>query len=426
MTGAIITQSGQLPYNMVTGSGMTESSKGDFKDVFQDVSELSENKAVDKTEEKVTSATIRVKGDKQNAVKDVTLTKEKKSTEKSDEEVSEALACLNELKSEIMKTLSISEEELENMMDVLGITGAELFTKEGLAALVMEFTGVENVVDLLTNEEAYDMISGLMDFAEGLMAQLDEDFQISEEDLKLLLEQVQEEPVQDEVATETEDQLLQETTENAETVTLNNAQETENVFEQHEGTQNGETESQMHNMSANQVLQNSPTETSSEAVFREMSGMQDVSPQEIYDQISEYMRTNVSGDISEVEMQLNPENLGRLQIHLSSKEGVVSAQFVAQNEVVKGVLETQLIQLKEQFEQQGMKVDAVEVTVAGYSFDQGLNRDTGEHAGNAKEARKMIIRRINLNETAEEELTQDEQIAVEMMAANGNTVDFMA
>ena len=83
--------------------------------------------------------------------------------------------------------------------------------------------------------------------------------------------------------------------------------------------------------------------------------------------------------------------------------------------------------MKEQFEEQGIKVDNVEVAVASYSFDQGLNRESQQQLSQSAEARKMTIRRINLNEElTEEELTQEEQIAAEMMAANGNTVDFTA
>ena len=428
MTGAIITQSGQLPFPVVNGPANSEITKGDFKEVFRDLSEGSEEAKGIKTEEKASGVGLHVdkKGKQPVDVKTDEVSQESKVL--TDEATQEMQKSLDELKEEIMKTLSVSKEELEDMMEMLGITGAELFTKEGLSALVMGFTGVENAVELLTNEEAYGMITDLTEFVEGILNRMEADFQISEDDLKLIFDQLQEEPMQEETI------LLKNTDEGTdvdgtqEVTSFTEVTETEHVSDKQNMTQSHSEDNAMtqQNMQGNQFVQNANNAFVSEAV-NELSGAQEVSPQEIYDQISEYMRSNVNGDVSEVEMQLNPENLGRLQIRLSAKDGVVSAQFVTQNEVVKGVLETQLIQLKEQFEQQGVKVDAVEVTVAGYSFDQGLNRDTGEHAGTAKEARKTVIRRIHLNEIAEdEELTQDEQIAVEMMTANGNTVDFMA
>lgn len=428
MTGAIITQSGPMPFGVISSPANMESSKGDFREVFQDVSGVSEKKTLAKSEEKQSTSGIRISDESGNSVMEKANQVAEEVVEvQGTDEVKKAGETLDELKEEIMDTLSISKEELEDLMKTLGITGAELFTKESLTALVMEVTDVDGVVELLTNEEAYNMISELTEFAEGLMAQLEDDFGISEGDMKVLLEQLQEEPIQMQDSLSEDEIFAKDTHGTEETLSFTETQETVTTQSETAQTKSDDNQMAQQNMQGNQILQNQTTGAANEVMASETNAAQEISPQEIYDQISEYMRSNINGDVSEVEMQLNPENLGRLQIRLSAKDGVVSAQFVTQNEVVKGVLETQLIQLKEQFEQQGVKVDAVEVTVAGYSFDQGLNRDTGEHAGSANEARKVTVRRINLNEISEEEeMTQDEQIAVEMMTANGNTVDFMA
>ena len=129
-------------------------------------------------------------------------------------------------------------------------------------------------------------------------------------------------------------------------------------------------------------------------------------------------------------MQLHPASLGTVHVQLAAKDGVITAQFAAQNETVKAVLETQLIQLKEQFEEQGIKVEAVEVTVANHAYGQQFGSEQ-EAANQENEGAKKNARRINLNldEMAEEgleELDDSERIAVEMMQANGSTVDYMA
>ena len=122
--------------------------------------------------------------------------------------------------------------------------------------------------------------------------------------------------------------------------------------------------------------------------------------------------------------------LFRSHVQLAAKDGVITAQFAAQNETVKAVLETQLIQLKEQFEEQGIKVEAVEVTVAGHAYgDQfGGERETGDQEnGNAKKnARRISLNLDEMEEDGIDELEDSERIAVEMMQANGNTVDYMA
>jgi flagellar hook-length control protein FliK len=99
---------------------------------------------------------------------------------------------------------------------------------------------------------------------------------------------------------------------------------------------------------------------------------------------------------------------------------------------VKAIIESQLIQLKENLNEQGLKVQAVEVTVASQQFDRNLDKNGNEGAtqdGNPNAPKKQI-RRINLNELDMEEDLEDAddaiRIAAEMMARNGNTIDFMA
>ena len=55
-----------------------------------------------------------------------------------------------------------------------------------------------------------------------------------------------------------------------------------------------------------------------------------VSVSEVLQQIAEFVRVNVSQDTTSLEMQLNPENLGKLYLHISSnREGSITAQFTA-------------------------------------------------------------------------------------------------
>lgn len=435
MTGAIVTQSGQMPFPTMAGPGAAESSGGDFKEVFQVVADKPECAAEVSKSEKTSVPRTRVEKDssknfREDKLETGTVTN-KTEDELSKEDMEAVMSCLQELKEEIMATLSVSEEELEQMMDSLGISDADLFSQAGISELILGFAGAESVVDLLTNEEAYDMLTQLTDFAEDLIGNLEEDFQISKEDLENLLKELSGEATEEADVLETK-QIMSESSSDEEMVLHTETEVSEITKEpirENEGETNSETgERQMFGGVTNGANAIHVTNSSNAVTaFQDALGMQDMSTQEIYDQIAEYMRSNISADTSEVEMQLNPENLGKLNIHLTSKQGEVSAHFIAQNEVVKAVLETQMLQLKEQFEQQGMKVDAIEVTVASYSFDQGMNEEQGDGTREANAARKTVIRRLNLNEDLTEEmLSEEEQIAVEMMTANGNTVDFKA
>ena len=147
-------------------------------------------------------------------------------------------------------------------------------------------------------------------------------------------------------------------------------------------------------------------------------------------QIMDYMKVSVKADSSELEMQLHPQSLGTLHIQMASRNGVVTANFIAQNETVKAALESQMVQLKENFAEQGVKVEAIEVTVQTHQFEQNLEQGRGNNSNTANEtgAGRKRTRRINLNAAfAEEEpQTEEDRIAADIMSANGNTVDFTA
>ena len=153
---------------------------------------------------------------------------------------------------------------------------------------------------------------------------------------------------------------------------------------------------------------------------------------EMMQQIMDYIKVEVKPDMNSLQMQLHPEELGTLQIEITNKNGMVTAQFTTQDESVKAVIETQLIQLKENLNEQGVKVQAVEVTVASQQFDRNLDKNGRENAAGEEQekASKKQIRRINLNELDMETELEDAddaiRIAADMMARNGNTIDFMA
>ncbi len=123
-------------------------------------------------------------------------------------------------------------------------------------------------------------------------------------------------------------------------------------------------------------------------------------------------------------------NLGTVNVHLSEKQGTLTAEFTTQNEAVKTAVENQLVQLKEQFEQQGIKVDAVEVSVAEkrYGTNDQDSKDTAEDAEQSSKV-KTRSRRINLSGSGEdtgdsEEIDESDMIVADMMARNGNKIDY--
>ena len=85
-----------------------------------------------------------------------------------------------------------------------------------------------------------------------------------------------------------------------------------------------------------------------------------------------------------------------------------------------------MIQLQERFEEQGIKVNSIEVSVGSQAFEQNMEQQGHREEQQAANAPKRV-RRLTLGPDfiAEdlEELEGDDRIAAEMMAANGGTMD---
>ena len=152
--------------------------------------------------------------------------------------------------------------------------------------------------------------------------------------------------------------------------------------------------------------------------------------EDIMRQVSHMTRVMVSQAESSIEMQLNPANLGKVYLQVVSREGVITAQLAAQNEAVKEALENQVAILKENMNQQGIKVEAIEVTIASHEFERNLEQNQQGPAEEQQEAeaKKSSRRNINLNNSEELEgmMSEEENLAAKIMSEQGNSVDLTA
>lgn len=71
----------------------------------------------------------------------------------------------------------------------------------------------------------------------------------------------------------------------------------------------------------------------------------------------------VTEERTEVRIQLRPEHLGELKIKLSVERGIMMAEFVVQNETVRGIIASQLAQLYTALEEQGTPLSQVMINI---------------------------------------------------------------
>ena len=155
-----------------------------------------------------------------------------------------------------------------------------------------------------------------------------------------------------------------------------------------------------------------------------------VNTMDIIEQLAEKIKVCISEGTSSMEMQLNPENLGMVYLQVSSREGAINAQLTATNEAVKNALEVQMATLRENLEQAGVKVDAIEVTVASHEFERNLEQDQKREEQEGERAQKEAGHRRNLNLSSLDELSgmmsEEEALVAQIMRDNGNSVDMSA
>lgn len=175
-----------------------------------------------------------------------------------------------------------------------------------------------------------------------------------------------------------------------------------------------------------QEFQPNQVNTTGEQLFAQsISSYSQVDTQSIMDQIMDYMKIDNSEAFTKLEMQLHPETMGRLVIQITSRNGELTAQITTQNEAVRAALESQLVSLKENLNDQGLKVENVQVTVESHAFEQSYEgerqSENGEAFANRPKTHRIQLDDIDLED---EELTDEERMVAELMADRGGTLDY--
>ncbi len=375
--------------------------------------------------------------------------------ENPQEAVEEAVA---EVKDAIEEELGISEEELEAIMSELGLTQVDLLQPANVRDIVMAAAGETDGLSILTNESLYQDVQTLTGMVEEIVSDLQVELGVDDTAMADILQQFEEnlnglqmENTAEENGVEIPQLISQEETseavvtvqkedtsegagEPALTEGLEGAKETATVeVKVPDKTSGKESDTGAHHESGNPFLQGwsrTGLDTTFDNTIAEQVEIpfETVDTRDVMNQVTEFMKAQVKPEITELNLRLHPETLGTLHVHLTAKEGVVTAQFTAENEAVRTVLEAQAAQLKENLNHQGVKVEAVEVTIASHGFERSFGENGGDNAG-YEEPRKRGTRRIQLDDSVsldEMDLSEEERIAAEMMEQNGNTVDYMA
>ena len=490
-TGAVnlFNQTAGTGLNNLSNIGKSEQSTKEisFADTFMKTNEVNFNKDVTSDVSKTKTVVATNAGSNKNIK---TAEASGQETESLDEEKIKDLAeeiseITNQIVDKIKSEFEVTDEEIEEAMEVLGLTIADLTKPTELRNLLMELTGTTDSIELLTNVELYDSVKEVTDFASNLFTEVAKDFSLSTEQLTEMintesfeeaLNEVDVSVTSNEAETEADAEVVSEVTvdkttdaalafENSDKananetkpVESNNSNESEEVpidtekkapdkiekpesFTQsslmndeamNERSENRKSfnfdssKNQEFTFNQTQAVTNQTVNTVGDIVETVTSYTTGADTDNIMRQVTDYVKVHISEDVTKMEIELHPASLGTVNMQINSQNGQITAHLTVQNELVKSVLETQMIKLQETFDEQGTKVSAIEVTVAEYSLNsQSDNNYSEEQNGRSYGSKK---KGINLNEIGSlDELDEEEQLEAKVMEMNGSSVNYTA
>lgn len=146
----------------------------------------------------------------------------------------------------------------------------------------------------------------------------------------------------------------------------------------------------------------------------------------IVNQVVEQIKVTMGKEMTNMQLQLNPESLGKVLISVTSNHGVMTANFTVQSEEAKEALQSQMFSLREALESRSLKVDAVEVEVSDFAFSQSSQADSQ----NQKEFDKGNGRRFRFSGgSGDEEADSSIEVSKSQPGKrldNGSSIDFTA
>ena len=345
----------------------------------------------------------------------------------STEDNNDIVSAIEDILIYIMNKFEVNIEDVQSNLDQMGMGFEELFSNDGLKSLFLNMESAD-VSSLLTDEtlnaNLEEFVIDVNAILEGKDVSFDEIVSAFEEELVLVddFSKLNNNPIVQNEDFETE--YMPEAEDEVNNLSKNDIDvkiEFENEEEKAKSSSKNYSKSDA-NVDAdnkNTIIQNINNAVNSVEDVTPVSETS-VRPVQIVDQIVEQIRVNINEANTSMEMQLYPEHLGRIQIHVISKDGVMTAKIAAETETARQAIEAGLNNLKESLQNQNLKVDAIEVMVSTTAFaESDQKQEQYQQQGTGKRGTKLGFF------DGEDEDSADE-IEVQKMQVEGSSVSYRA
>ena len=416
------------------GTGSSDSKLGIADDVKSAKDQNTTDTKNTKADTKNTKADTDAVDKKQNAADTGKADKTDKSKQdnKSDEKVNDAV---QNVKDTIKEELDVSDEDIAKAMEVLGITDNDLLSVVKVTELVSALTGADSIT-LITDDDMSGKLTSVLDAVNTAQEDIADMLNTDVDDAVLVVrtdavvkKDTDETVVKNTDSSITDNQSVSETESLSDVLAAKVTAQGSSKHEESTGEHTGEhTGEQNHNTQsyggvADSIIQ-SMKDSFADIVTEDTSR---VSEADIVNQVIDQIKLSSGRELTSIEVMLNPERLGSVHVTVTAKNGILSAQIAAQNEQVKTALENQVTALKENFQNQGIKVEAVEITVMTHQFEAGQN--FGQNESERKQSEQKINKKPNLSDYMddEDETVSAQDIRRKDSIQNGNSsVEYMA
>lgn len=341
----------------------------------------------------------------------------------------------------IADALNANPDEIKGIINELDINLNALSDNQNVIKIVSKYLGINNPVNVLTNDEAINAVKEINQSISEIINELKDEFAITDDGLKDLLSKIDTvrdtENIEDIINDETgnvdaSDDIIKVSDENNNKINIDS--ENDNIVPEKTTVKNEENANAGNNKEFNDDRESKSelylNENGMESIVSNLKNTitdniltEDGIADKIIKQITDDIRLYAKADTTSLEIQLEPETLGKVGITVTSKAGTITAQLVVQNEVAKEAIESQMATLKESFASQDIKVDAVEVTIASKEFEQNLDKGAGNSSEQNENKRRKHISTEELaeiNGTATDKETSIDNVLKEM----GTTVNY--
>lgn len=395
------------------------------------------DKPVGKTEKtgKADDAAKEVDAKDETKVIEETKAADIEATEEPDaEEMKAVLEALASVVQSIADTLNVSVEAVNESIENLNLDVTDVLDTKNIPLIVADVNNLSDVSEIMMDEnlsaDVKELIGEVNETLDGLAREIGS----TVEELKADIDRFAGERMSTDYSNRSYNES-EVVTENRIDSTANNTPVIEvesrnNAKEDTQGRAKSDGDSGNNTLNfAQTVIDNLKAVTEAKVNENTNDFGRTISAQDIYEQVMSNLKLTMKADMTQMEMELHPASLGNVRVQVAAKDGVITASFTTENESVKAALETQVLTLKNQLEEQGIKVEAVEVTVGSHAFERNLS-ENGEGSGNPEgENTKSKPRSIDLSRLSEddiESLGDEDRVTADMMAREGNTVNYLA